>query len=50
VRDLENAIEAQAHPLLGEGMSVRDVAEELHVSKSQAHRIKTRLEPAGGAQ
>jgi hypothetical protein len=49
-RDLENAIEDQVGALLAEGMSVRDIAEELHISKSKVQRIKTRLGPAKDAE
>jgi DnaB-like helicase N terminal domain/AAA domain len=41
-RTVENAIETRAAELFADGLSVRDVAEELSISKSKAHRLKTR--------
>jgi putative DNA primase/helicase len=40
VSDPESTIEERARQLFQDGMSVRDVAEELRISKSQAHRLK----------
>jgi hypothetical protein len=40
MRDLEDAKAQQAIALYSEGMSVRDVAEELHISRSAAHRLR----------
>jgi putative DNA primase/helicase len=41
-RDLEDAKAAQAAELFAAGMSVRDVAEELDISKSTAQRLRTK--------
>lgn len=43
VSDPETTIEARARQLFQDGMSVRDVAEELRISKSRAHRLKTQV-------
>jgi hypothetical protein len=50
VRDLENAVEARAAALFAEGLSVREVAEELGISKSQAGRIRKKRGFDGGAE
>ncbi len=47
-RELENAKAERAAQLFGEGMSVRDVAEELGISKSQAQRLRTNWLAQGG--
>ena len=47
MRDLEDAKAAQAAELFAAGMSVRDVAEELGISRSSAHRLR-KLSQAGG--
>ena len=44
VQELEDAESEQLQKLLGEGLSIRDCAEELGISKSKAHRLKQRLE------
>lgn len=44
VQELEDAESEQIQKLLGEGLSIRDCAEELGISKSKAHRLKQRLE------
>jgi putative DNA primase/helicase len=41
-RTLEDAIGSRAAELFADGLSVRDVAEELGISKSKAHRLKTK--------
>lgn len=41
-KELEDAKAQQAIALYAEGMSVRDVAEELEISKSAAHRLRKR--------
>jgi putative DNA primase/helicase len=41
-RDLADLKDRQAEELLASGMSIRDVAEELGISKSKVHRIKNR--------
>ena len=41
-RTVEDAIGARAAELFEDGLTVRDVAEELGISKSTAHRLKTR--------
>lgn len=43
MRDIEDAIEGRAAALFEEGLTVRDVASELDISKSKAGRIKRRL-------
>ena len=40
-RDVENARAAQAAELFAAGMSVRDVAEELGIGRSSAHRLRS---------
>jgi len=40
MRELEDAKAQQAIALYSEGMSVRDVADELRISKSAAHRLR----------
>ena len=44
---LKNTREERIIELLGIGMTVRDVAEEVGVSKSQVHRIKKKGEMGG---
>jgi hypothetical protein len=41
-RTVEDAIGVRAAELFADGLTVRDVAEELGISKSKAHRLKTR--------
>ncbi len=41
-RDVEDALLARAQALFKEGLSVRDVAEELEISKSRAHRLRVK--------
>ena len=41
-RPLKEVIEINALKMFSEGMSIRDVAEELHISKHRAHQIKNR--------
>jgi hypothetical protein len=43
MRDIADVRVARAKELFGDGMSVRDVAEELKISKSAAHRLKAKL-------
>jgi hypothetical protein len=50
MRDLDAAVETRALALFTEGLSVRDVAEELGISKSRAGRIKKRGGATNGAQ
>jgi hypothetical protein len=40
VKDAEKGKEERALELMGEGMSIRDVAEEVGLSKSKVHRLK----------
>ncbi len=40
MRDLDDAVAVRAAELFADGLSVRDVAEELKISKSKAHRLK----------
>ena len=40
LRDLEDAKALQAAALFGEGLTVRDVAEELGISRSSAGRLR----------
>lgn len=47
IRTVEDTLAARAAELFAEGLSVRDVAEELHISKSQAHRLRRKLESGG---
>ena len=44
MREIEDVKLARAQALFAEGSSVRDVAEELGISKSAAGRLKTKLE------
>jgi putative DNA primase/helicase len=44
MRNIEDVKLARAQILFAEGSSVRDVAEEMGISKSAAHRLKQRLE------
>ena len=44
MRDIEDVTLARAQILFAEGTSVRDVAEELGISKSAAGRLKKKLE------
>lgn len=44
VRPIENALLSRAAELFKDGVSVRDAAEELGISRSKAHRMKTKLE------
>jgi putative DNA primase/helicase len=48
-QDLEGVKAAQAAELFATGMSVRDVAEELKIGKSSAHRFRQTWQ-AGGAR
>jgi putative DNA primase/helicase len=43
IRDVEDLNHSRAQELFGEGMSIRDVAEALGISKSTAARLKTKL-------
>jgi bifunctional DNA primase/polymerase-like protein/AAA domain-containing protein len=43
MRDVEDLNHSRAQELFGEGMSIRDVAEALDISKSTAARLKTKL-------
>lgn len=47
LRDLETAKAAQAAELFVTGMSVRDVAEELGISRSTAHRLRKLWQASG---
>jgi putative DNA primase/helicase len=47
MRDITNALESLAKGLFGDGRTVRDVADELKISKSAAHRLKAKI---GAAQ
>lgn len=44
VRPIENALLSRAAELFKDGVSVRDAADELGISRSKAHRMKTKLE------
>ncbi len=44
LRNVEDALLARAAELLAEGLTVRDLAEELGISKSQAGRLKRKVE------
>jgi hypothetical protein len=44
MRDCESAKLAQAAAMFRDKMTVRDVAEELNISRSQAHRIRQKLQ------
>lgn len=46
LRSVEDALLTRAAELYAEGLSVRDVAEELGISKSQAGRLKRKVESA----
>ncbi|HKN11754.1 MAG TPA: AAA family ATPase [Candidatus Binatus sp.] len=48
-RDIEDVTLAQAREMFKDGMSVRDVAEELKISKSKAHRLRNKLKDEGDA-
>lgn len=47
-RAVEDVIGSRAAELFGDGLSVRDVAEELGISKSSAHRLKHKTPKSGG--
>lgn len=49
-RTIEDAIATRVAELAEEGRSVRDIAEELGISKSRVHRIKTKLETNASLQ
>jgi putative DNA primase/helicase len=44
MRDIANVIESRARELFGDGMTVRDVADELKISKSAAHRLRKKFD------
>ena len=48
LRELENAKAERAAQMFADGMSVRDVAEELGISRSQAHRLRKNWQSQGG--
>jgi putative DNA primase/helicase len=47
-RELEDANRARVQALLGDGLSVREIADETGIPKSTVHRIKKAIEAAGG--
>jgi hypothetical protein len=47
MRDLENAIESKVLELLAEGNSIRDVADEMKISRSKVHSPKGRVWDSG---
>src|SRR5713226_3900728 len=47
IRAIEDVLGARAAELFAEGLSVRDVAEELAISKSKSQRLKAKLERTG---
>jgi len=48
VRELEDADRQRVHALLGDGLSVRDIADETGIPKSTVHRIKKAIEAKTG--
>ncbi len=50
MRDIEDALAVRAAELYAEGMSVRDVAEELGITKSKAHRLKRKMSTPVGVE
>lgn len=44
MRPIEDALLSRANELFKDGVSVRDAAEELHISRSKAHRLKKKLQ------
>jgi transposase len=44
VKEIEDLDRQRVAALLAAGLSVRDIAEELDLSKSKVHRIKQRIE------
>jgi uncharacterized protein YerC len=48
VRELEDADRQRVHALLGDGLSVRDIADETGIPKSTVHRIKKAIEAEAG--
>lgn len=48
MRDVDDVVALRAAELFADGMSIRDVAEELRISKSKAHRLKQKAVPARG--
>lgn len=44
MRDIEDVNLARVRSLMGTDMSIRDIAEETGISKSQVHRLKTMIE------
>jgi putative DNA primase/helicase len=49
VRDITDANQVRVAELLKAGMSIRDIADELKLSKSAVHRFKQKIEEAGYA-
>jgi putative DNA primase/helicase len=45
MRDIEDVQLAQAAALFATGLSVRDVAQELEISKSAAQRLRSKIPP-----
>jgi DnaB helicase-like protein/AAA domain-containing protein len=50
MRDIEDALALRAAGLYAEGLSVRDVAEDLGISKSKAHRLKRKMTTPVGVE
>lgn len=46
-RPLANVIEQKAIAMFRDGMSIRDVAEDLHITKHRAHKIKNNMSMIG---
>jgi putative DNA primase/helicase len=43
IRELEDANSARVKALLEDGLSLRDIADEIGIPKSKVHRIKKKL-------
>jgi putative DNA primase/helicase len=47
-RELEDANRARVQALLGDGLTVREIAEETGIARSTVGRLKKAIEAAGG--
>jgi putative DNA primase/helicase len=49
IREIEDVNRVRVAALLDDGLSVRDIADEIGISKSAVHRLKTEIEVAKGS-